>query len=252
MHRAATPELPRFQQTQRAFVAHLRTPQQAPAPHDVAPRRIALYRELLLANITEQLSAAFPVLHAITTAADWQALCSDFFANHRCASPLFHQLPQEFLHWLEEEREPGASDPPYRLELAHYEWVELALSLAEAELPASAPLPEPLLSWRPRLSPLAWPLAYRFAVHRIADQQAEPAPQATWLLVYRDRHHRIGFMELNAMTARLLQLLAHHAGASVAQLLTLLADELRDRERHGVQQGGVELLQQLHRHDILY
>ena len=57
------------------------------------------------------------------------------------------------------ERQAGSDDPPFLLELAHYEWVELALDIAEQELPERVDISaEQLLAGRPLISPLAWPL----------------------------------------------------------------------------------------------
>ena len=57
--------MPRFMQRQYAFVARIRDPQHAPAPDDVAPKRMAAYEELFYNNINEGLSNAFPVLRKL-------------------------------------------------------------------------------------------------------------------------------------------------------------------------------------------
>ena len=64
-----------------------------------------------------------------------------------------------------------------------------------------------LIAGRPVLSPLAWVLAYDYPVHQIspANQPHEPAGQSTFLVVYRNRDDQVGFMEINAVTARLLE-----------------------------------------------
>jgi hypothetical protein len=71
------------------------------------------------------------------------------------------------LRYLETRQQQDRGDPPFLLELAHYEWAELALSLEEAEIadvphdPAGDPLEEVVV-----VSPLAWVLGYRFPVQR--------------------------------------------------------------------------------------
>ncbi len=69
-------------------------------------------------------------------------MARDFFACHACRTPLFTRLAEEFLVYLEQERKGMPEDPPFLLELAHYEWVELALSLSDTDqqLPAIAML----------------------------------------------------------------------------------------------------------------
>jgi hypothetical protein len=67
------------------------------------------------------------------------------------------------------------------LELAHYEWVEMALSIAIDTLP---PFIEPnnLLQQPLKLSPLAWSLAYQYPVQKIAPHffPHDPPNQTTY------------------------------------------------------------------------
>jgi hypothetical protein len=51
---------------------------------------------------------------------------------------------------------------PWLHELAHYEWVELALQIADDDLPPHDPDGD-LLAGKPVPSPLAWALAYCLA-----------------------------------------------------------------------------------------
>lgn len=249
---ATVPEHQRMTQVQHAFCAHLREPQRHAAPHDVPPRRMALYRELFRANFAEQLACAFPVLRRISTTPYWEMLVEDFFAAHRCRSPLFHQLPREFLSYLQHERTAAADDAPFLLELAHYEWVELALAQAEDELPPPHAVND---VWQavPHLSPLAWPLTYRYAVQRIGPTHLppHPGPAVTHLLAYRNRRDAVCFMELNAVSVRLLQLIDAESGSSGAQLLRQIAAELQHPDPELVLAHGRDLLLELWRQDIL-
>ena len=77
------------------------------------------------------------------------------------------------------------------------------------------------------LSPLAWVLSYRFPVHRIGASFQPDAPgDPVYLAVYRDRDDRVQFMELNAATARLLELARDNEDKTVEALLVQLAAEL--------------------------
>lgn len=93
------------------------------------------------------------------------------------------------------------------LELAHYEWVELALSISvetpdwESIDPAGC-----LLQRRPVLNPVLANLHYSWPVHYIAPR-ARVSPAETYLLVFRDANDKVRFVEINAFTSRLLQLL---------------------------------------------
>lgn len=239
-------------QLQQAFCAHLRTPLRQPMPRDVPARAMALYRELFRNNFAGQLGGAFPVLRCISSADYWDRLVENFFASHYCRSPLFHRLPHEFVVYLQQERATQDDDPPFLAELAHYEWVELALAQAEEELPPPRTVADPLQEI-PQLSPLAWPLSYRYAVHRIGvnRQPQRSGPEATHLLAYRNRKDAVHFMELNPVSARLLQLIGADTAQSGERLLQQIAVELQHPAPAVVVQGGAELLRQLHDLDIL-
>ncbi|HWP00695.1 MAG TPA: putative DNA-binding domain-containing protein [Methylococcus sp.] len=238
-----------FQHLQCAFAAHLRDPARNPRPADVPPERMALYRELVYNNLENFLGTAFPVLRRILRGPRWNALVEDFLASHRCTTPYFAEIPEEFLSYLAEERAGSENDPPFLLELAHYEWVELALANHCAECPPAADFPD---DWRARRfepSPLAWPLAYHYPVHRIGgDWQPQAAPeQPTFLLVYRDPQDQVKFLETTVFTHRLLsapdpdasagtqlQRLAEEAGTDPFLLQEKAESVLRDLTRRGV------------------
>jgi Uncharacterized protein conserved in bacteria len=156
-----------FNAKQREFAAYIRNPEANPAPADVAKQRMAMYRELFFNNIENFLSSNFPVIRKLLDDQQWQALAQDFFANHTCESPYFSEIPEEFIGFLQQERS-HLDDFPFLVELAHYEWVEMALSIAKEELVIN-PLPITDLSTKSlQVSPLAWPLAYQYPVHKIA------------------------------------------------------------------------------------
>lgn len=244
----------RFTGVQRTFAAHIRDPEAQPRPAGVEERRMAIYRELVFNNVASLLASNFPVTRQILTDDHWNGLVRGFFIHHRCTTPLFHELGQEFLAYLQEIRAGDAQDPPFLLELAHYEWVELALDVSEDE-PAST-LADPngdLLAGAPMVSPLAWNLSYRFPVHRIGPghQPEAPPPDPTHLVVYRTREGQVEFLAINAVTQRLLQLLQENPAATGLETLTRIAEELQHPRPDQVIEAGRELLADLRRRDIL-
>ena len=245
----------RFDEVQRAFARHLRDPERAPPPDDIEPRRMKVYRELFFNNLSSLLAGTYPVLHAILGPERWAALVRDFMARHRAHTPLFTEVPQELLRFLQETRRDAPGDPPFMLELAHYEWVELALQVATDEPATDGVDPHgDLLAGAPVVSPLAWPLAYAWPVHRlsVANQPAAPPEQPTFLVVYRDRDDAVRFMEINAVTARLLELAgADSAGRSGRDLLQQIAQELGHPDAGAVIAGGSQTLEMLREHGVL-
>ncbi len=221
-----SPELSRLAQQQAIFAANLRDPAHA-EPVPVAPARIALYRELFFNTLRDLVGGTFPVLRAILGESGWETLIHDFQREHRCRTPLFPELGREFLDWLDTR----PAQPPFLHELAHYEWIELALALDEADaVPADVDPDGDLLDGVPVASPLAWPLAYRFPVHRItpAFQPQEPPAAPTFLLVRRDVDDAIHFHAIDALTHALLQAL--HDAPAIRSGLQLIEHLVGGRE----------------------
>jgi hypothetical protein len=239
---------PSFRRTQLAFAGYIRDPEGHPALADVEPARMKMYRELFFNNVESFIANGFPVLRAILDERRWRSLVHDFFARHRSRTPFFSGIPEEFLDYLQNERGESEEDPPFLLELAHYEWVELALDVAEGEAPQhDAALIDDPLACHVALSDLAWPLAYRFPVHRISRvfQPAEPPLEPTFLAVYRDREDQVRFLELNAVTYRLLQIVQQQGRCAAVECLGQIARELPHSNLDSVLTHGVGILRDL-------
>jgi hypothetical protein len=239
--------------SQRAFAAHLRDPDGIPAPSDIEDRRLQIYRELVFNNVRGFIDSGFPVLRGLLDADDYHRLVRDFLVEHRAHSPYFLEISQEFLAFLEARDGRYAFLPPFAIELARYEWVELALDVAEAELPADRlgrPLDGGIV-----LSPLAWLLACQYPVHRIGPdyRPEEPLPSPVFLVVYRNREDAVKFLEVNAVTARLLEML-QQAGSppTVDGVLAALATEAPQLDARQLVAGGREALERLRQLDIVY
>ncbi|HKX57205.1 MAG TPA: putative DNA-binding domain-containing protein [Xanthomonadales bacterium] len=254
MRSASMPEpAGRLRQQQMAFAAHIRNPAVAPAPADVEDRRMQIYRDLFFNNICNFLASNFPVLRKIHGETAWRKLAREFYTEHRAHTPLFPEIPREFLRYVQEQRQDRAGDPPFLLELAHYEWVELALSLETHEIDGiEVEVGGDLLQGVPLLSPLAWPLAYQFPVHRLSPdyQPSTPPDQATRLLVYRDRADQVRFMEINPVTWLLLEKL-QAGGHSGQEVLQSVAAEIGRAGDEAVLEHGHKILQDLRQRDVI-
>lgn len=236
-----------FQQTQYQFARHLREPKLHSAPESVEDRRMGIYRDLIYNNIEGFICGAFPILRSIIADKSWHFMVRDFIANHECHTPYFLEISQEFLHYLMHERKPNTDDLPFMLELAHYEWVELALDVATESLPEHGAPALSVMDNHPQISPLVWCLSYRFPVHRIGPtyQPAEPPAQPSFLVVYRNRNDEVKFLESNAVTIRLLQLLQQETGLTGRAALHRVATELQHPNPAAMEQDGKQLLENL-------
>lgn len=251
--RLPMPDDSRFRQLQYQLAAHIRDPQATEAPHGIEDRRLAIYRELFFNNVASLLAGTFPVLRQVLGKERWHKLIRAWFASHQSHTPYFLEVSRDFLGFLETPGAAAAGLPAFALELAHYEWIELALSVAEDEPDLQeVDRDGDLLGGEPVVSTLAEVLRYRYPVHTIGpdNQPEEPPAEPTWLVVVRDLEDRVGFVHINAVTARLLEL-ATAGGQTGAAMLSQIATELEHQRPEVVIDGGVELLKMLRKKDII-
>ncbi len=236
---------------QDAFAAHIRDPERAPPPPGIEERRLKIYRELFFNNVESMLAGNFPVLRKLYGDDGWQALIRAFYRDHDCQTPLFTELAREFLRYLDARastdasRDAGHNDPPWLRELAHYEWIELALQISEARNDEIAHDPDgDLLEGRPLVSPLAWPLAYGWPVHRIGpDYRPETPPGApTLLMLRREADGTVSFHALTPLSFRLLQRLDAEPELGGREQLLALAAEAGATDLDGFLSDGAAML----------
>lgn len=244
----------RLADLQHRFAAHIRDPQHSALPEGVEDRRMGIYRDLFFNNLRSMLGANFPVLHKVLGAERWGSIIRDFMIRHRAHTPLFPELPREFLQYLQDVRGPREDDPPFLLELAHYEWAELAVALDPVDINAIAVNPTgDLLSGVPVLSPVAWQLSYHYPVQHIRPdfQPKQPGDQPSHLLIYRRRDDQVGFMQLQPVSARLFHLLKENPDADGLSVLHLIAAELKLSDPTPVVDQGRQQLEQWRERDII-
>jgi uncharacterized protein len=227
-----------FQQYQYAFTAHIRDPENNPKPDNVDETRMAVYREGVYNNIFESASICFPVCQDTLGAKSWDNIVKRFVASHHASSPIFRDIPQELLKYLEND----VASPDYIKQLAHYEWVELAVGAMQTKVPTLSETTN-LLDQTPILTPAHMLLQYDYPVQKISAQFKPEQPEDTRLLVYRNESFEINFIELNPMTYVLLQMTKQDISGK--QALTSLAEQIQHPHPETIIEFGHGVLQDL-------
>ncbi|MDX1914838.1 MAG: putative DNA-binding domain-containing protein [Methylophilus sp.] len=232
-----------FQQYQIAFTAHIRDPKRNPKPARVKDSRMAIYREIVFNNIISSVSACFPVCINVLGKRKWQQLCRAFFAQHQASSPLFREIPEAFLSFLNTQDLTQLKLPTFLTELAHYEWAELAVSnMPEQKRTLSADTD--LLNECPILTNAHFLLEYNYPVHTIS-KRIQPATQTkTYILMFRNSAFRIRFIALNAMTFQLLNMIKF-SNITGREALQQIATALNHPQPEVVINFGIDVLNDL-------
>lgn len=229
------------------FSAHLRLPEDNKAPEGVEDRRMKIYRELFFNNIESFLAGAFPVYKSLFTEDEWLLIVRDFFARYPSKTPYFLEISESFLGYLEHTPLPLTQRFSFSQELCHYEWLELAVDIAGDEV---APVFDPnadLLSGSLVLSDAFQIGLYEWPVHEIgaANIPQAPSEQINCLVVYRDRHDSVQFMQTNPITVQLLALVQENPALETQQLITQLAQTIGFADIQALQTHARAALDQL-------
>ncbi len=234
-----------FQRYQLAFTQHLRQPNTSPKPAKVATDRMAIYTEIVFNNMMDSVSPCFPVTQNVLGKGAWQKLVRDFFIQHSSQTPIFRKIPQEFLSYLDTNPVTSISLPVFLHQLAHYEWIELALSTSDIEIEnTKLNFDGDFLEQRPKLAAASALLQYDYPVHKISKRFKPTQPETTYLLVFRDTANKVQFIELNAVTFRLLQL-TENENLTGRQALIQLANEINHPDMQAIIEFGLDILQGL-------
>lgn len=207
---------------QRDFASYLREPERLTPPAGLSERRLRIYEELFFNNVRGFLDATFPVCAEILGEGDWVTLAKRFWAEHRCHSPYFLEIPQEFLHWLGKDTH-GLPLPDYFMELAHYEWMELSVDVAV--VPEVFVEQGNLIDQIPVLAPAAEGFLYNYPVQAISAEAPEVEAQQTALIVYRDEEESVQFIQTNPFTLGLLPILKEQRMVGAEAVASLLKSQ---------------------------
>ncbi len=237
-----------FQHYQLAFTAHIRNPKLHPKPANVVEKRMAVYRESVFHNIFESVSICFPVCQNVLGKRKWRHLIRNFVANYSANSPIFREIPQQFLVFLE-----SITDlPPYLKPLAHYEWIELAISSQQTSPLSTQQTLNTQLNCMDdviTLAPASALLVYDYPVHKISKRFIPTTIEKTYLLIFRNTSFEVKFIALNPVTFNLLSLiqisLTQSQPLTSKLALTTLANQLQHPDLDLFMRFGAEILDDL-------
>jgi hypothetical protein len=151
------------------------------------------------------------------------------------------------VHYLKNERGDHPDDPAFLQDLAHYEWVELMLSVSSKEINFGLiDVQGDLMQGQPALNPLLSLQSYAYPVHRISPRFKPTAEQKeeTHFAILRNIDDEVKFILINPVSMRLLSLL-QATDSSGKEVLLQIASEMKHPNPQVVLAGGLEIMQSL-------
>ena len=175
---------------QRAFAKDIRTDGHESFGEEPG---LKIYRELFFNSVCGFLDGTFPVSRDAVGDERWMEYSRSFFRDHQATSPLFLEISEEFLAWLVTQQDI-LDEFPYLAELAHYEWLELAVDVMDVDgfrVEADGPFdPDSPVS----INPASIAACYQYPVHQISGFEPEVVEQMSGFVVYRDEADKVRFI----------------------------------------------------------
>lgn len=234
-----------FENVQNQFMAHIRDPQRVTSVENIEDRRLKIYRELFFNNIKGFLNTGFPVLASIVESETWEKLARQFFIEHDCRSPYFVDISKEFVEYLANELIP--EDYPYLFvaELAHYEWLELDVSVRKSEDLSWWNGQDELASFS--FSPVAELVSYNWPVHQISQEfiPDNVLTEPNFYVIYRKQDFEVTFSQVNQVTAHLLNSVINLECTNLPMLTATMIQALPQFPEEQVQQATLDIVLQM-------
>ncbi len=236
-----------WQNFQAEFGRYLRDPENKTLPAGVIPRRSKVYEDLLFNNLCGFLNTCFPVCKSIVGPDGWCELSRSFFRDWRCHSPRFNDIPKEFIDYLVSDLAPEMTYP-WLTQLAHYEWVELAVdTFDESALVESS---KHHAAAGITVTPSLHNLIYDWPVHQISPDYIPSENKPTFLLVFRNTDNKVEFTEINAATSALINLF-EQGYSNREEALSELASQMNVPINDAFTAFGLDMIKQLVAQGIL-
>lgn len=197
-----------LKEQQQAFAGHIRAGK-AGGLWGIDAQRMAVYRRLFFNNIEGYLGEVFTDTTACVGEGRWRDIVQRFFAEAEMTTPIYRDLPGEFILWASTQAWPDL--PPYWLEMAHFEALQMALVFA------------PDAGAQTWLQPQAV-VGYSHPLYQWEEGKVLSAVPC-FITVYRGRDGKVRWLVLSALQARFLELAQNNPEQSPDDILTLLHTE---------------------------
>ncbi len=165
-------------------------------------KSIDLYHHLLSGALGEIIQTCYVRFFQCLTTEYAESLIYDFLAMHSCVQPAHHQLPTEFLRFLQ-----TTTLPLFLKKIAEYEWLEFTAEIStmpsrDKEYPLALITTQILM-----LSPSVSLVELPFDLERLSPDFI-PIPEARlyYRLIYTDSQGRVKHRHIQPYLARLIQL----------------------------------------------
>ena len=114
-------------------------------------------------------------------------------------------------------------------------------------------IPTRSLEGVPVLNPVCMPLAYEWPVHLISPEfiPNEKPQQQTYIIVYRMLDFKTSFVELNPVSAKLIENIQKNESKNGRELLIDIAKEINHPDENLIITTGLQIMQDMQQRQVL-
>ena len=236
-----------FRQFQFTLARHLRDPLGVPAPEGVTLADATACAQEIAQHLCDVLDIAFPVTHALLGEDLWQHAVRLFLKDAPSHAPWASAVQRAFMAHICES--PDMQNlPAWLQDLAHFEWLQNAVSTTPVTWPAFDAHGD-VMHHAVVLNPTHVEAAYEWPVHGIDTDHKPDDMQRTHVTMLRDTHDALHVLESSVFRGQLIDLLRQ--GQSGEQALLGLALWLSHPEPEAFVREGVPVMAQLQREGVV-
>ena len=236
-----------FRQFQFALARHLRDPLSVPAPEGVSAANATVCKHEMAKNLSDLLDPAFPVTRALLGEDLWQHAVRLFLKDAPSHTPWASTVQRAFVEHVCES--PDMENlPAWLQDLAHFEWLQNAVSTAPVTWPVFDARGD-VMQHAVVLNPTHVEAAYEWPVHGIDTDHKPDDMQSTYVSMLRDTDDALHVCESSVFRGQLIDLLRE--GQTGEQALRVLARWLSHPHAEAFVHEGAELIAQLQREGVV-
>ena len=164
--------------------------------------RLPHYRRLVYSNVNDAMENAFPIMKSYVPEEKWAEMVYEFFAHHKCSTPLLWQLPYEFYTYARENNFAGVYDMPWLNDLMLFEWLEVELFMMEdVDYPPFKEYGD-IFNNVLVANPESRLTKFNFPVHKRGKDNLDSDPGDYFLLMFREKDSgKVQFVSLSVLFA---------------------------------------------------
>jgi hypothetical protein len=236
-----------FRQTQFALARHLRDPLSAPLPEGVNAADANACSQEMVDHLCDILAPAFPVTHALLGDDMWSLTVRLFLKDAPCHVPWATSVQRAFVTHV-----CAGVDmrhlPAWLQDLAHFEWLQTAVSTASVTWPAYDASGD-TMHHAVVLNPTHVEAAYEWPVQGINTDHKPDDMQSTYVSMLRDPQDELHVFDSSVFRGQLIELLRE--GQTGEQALMVLAMWLSHPEPEAFVREGAQVMAQLQREGVV-